>query len=1337
MFNEFTISPYPGLRSFSEEESLFFKGRDENIQEIIKLLQANKFLMVTGASGDGKSSVIFAGLVPNARAGFFKASYNRWEIAHFRPERTPIKNFAAKLSGIFNSPEETLSTELSRGYGSLVDLYKGSDLYKDESTAEWQNADEETRRTLGRSTANMLIIVDQFEEFFTNPENFRNGAPTEEAQVLVNLLLETAKISLRDDIPIYVVFTMRSDYTGQCAAFRELPEFIGFSQFFVPRLKRKELKQIIEEPAELNGNSISSRLVERILYDLSEGIDQLPVLQHVLSKVWLTAGKGSEEMDLIHYAKVGGMPADELPTDDQKDFNKWFAGLPEWKQQHYDNPGLNRILDIHADDLYESAWEYYNNQHNTLAISKQEAKFIIAMTFACLTKIDHSRAVRNRMTLQEITDIINQPKLMTPKVVGSVINIYREQGNTFVRPFIDENVEESSELKPDSVLDITHEALIRNWQRLAKWADKEYEYYDTFLDFEKQLQKWLDSNKDSGYLLPIGPLTFFENWQAECRPNKFWINRYNTESKDVEENLSHSKETLSNSKEFLKKSARRVIISKTFMKYGTMRIATAFAVVLVFLLSGFFYYDAEQKQNKAVLDNMAVKARELLPIKEVGSFAKSIYLLNLERVNQGSMIHEFDNIPGTEEKLDVSINTYIFMLIFDKNINIKEKYDVIDFFINTLVSSELSTEKTLYYYNLIINLLGYDYYLNNTAKIGSFLQEQTSKLPGLIDRLIDEEKIDDILILNKAIENYINWNSTPVAGIEHILEQLSPFEADGLETFNKFYPQKGGISIGQSGNISHNAGYHEMASLYATIGDLASVKQATDSILKYNNDVYFDVMSYNHGSNILGYFAQFDHLLQAENYLSYLSEQSGVSKRKIMNFTLDHGGGINFLYLNVLLFNDGNYNPGLSILHRRGSEFLFDLTEKIISEEENGDSENFYLALLYKQRGSYLSWQQQLTSNSIPKITIYFWYDKAVTSYASISEKFKNEEEEINYRYWNNGIRVKSFTHKYFFLYPDYFYDQWQSDKYVSTAFMEYLLEKELFNEFYKSSDELEVINDWLANYNEFYPFFNTNDARQLASFNPQILDRIDTAISSHPQADGFDYTFLHLLLTNKAFTDGDTEIAFQYYSAIDLAEISSVANRWQYLNYTFVYNQLTDIIKALALKGNHDEAMKAIESLPDYQYKAYIYSVLANYLYTHEKQTTAFIYLDSAFVNEEKLDPNELDSDLNPHMILINTLAGIGSQALDNKAKSLFVEMSPNIKDEGLGQYISGIAYEGNYYRAVEAIPENGSSTQELFYYSDILNAEANKKGDRQGWETLARNWDFFNSEYIIFQLN
>src|SRR6266850_4799323 len=98
MMEQDTICPYPGLRPFTEEESLYFKGREDQITKLTALLEEKKFLMVTGASGDGKSSLIYAGLVPQARAGFFKADYSNWYAGSFRPERSPLKNMAASLA---------------------------------------------------------------------------------------------------------------------------------------------------------------------------------------------------------------------------------------------------------------------------------------------------------------------------------------------------------------------------------------------------------------------------------------------------------------------------------------------------------------------------------------------------------------------------------------------------------------------------------------------------------------------------------------------------------------------------------------------------------------------------------------------------------------------------------------------------------------------------------------------------------------------------------------------------------------------------------------------------------------------------------------------------------------------------------------------------------------------------------------------------------------------------------------------------------------------------------------------------------------------------------------
>ena len=140
------ICPYTGLRSFTEEESVYFKGRDLQVDQITALLEQNKFLMVTGASGEGKSSLIYAGLVPNARAGFFRAKYTNWVVADFRPERNPVHNMAGALAKTFNREAATIETELRRGFSSLVDIYTNSDFFIDETDSQWQELDEPERK---------------------------------------------------------------------------------------------------------------------------------------------------------------------------------------------------------------------------------------------------------------------------------------------------------------------------------------------------------------------------------------------------------------------------------------------------------------------------------------------------------------------------------------------------------------------------------------------------------------------------------------------------------------------------------------------------------------------------------------------------------------------------------------------------------------------------------------------------------------------------------------------------------------------------------------------------------------------------------------------------------------------------------------------------------------------------------------------------------------------------------------------------------------------------------------------------------------------------------------
>jgi hypothetical protein len=81
------VCPYRGLEPFREEDAPFFCGRDDAISELVAKVQAHAFVAVVGASGSGKSSLVFAGLLPALR----KESQTRtWDVVSFRPGKSPL-----------------------------------------------------------------------------------------------------------------------------------------------------------------------------------------------------------------------------------------------------------------------------------------------------------------------------------------------------------------------------------------------------------------------------------------------------------------------------------------------------------------------------------------------------------------------------------------------------------------------------------------------------------------------------------------------------------------------------------------------------------------------------------------------------------------------------------------------------------------------------------------------------------------------------------------------------------------------------------------------------------------------------------------------------------------------------------------------------------------------------------------------------------------------------------------------------------------------------------------------------------------------------------------------
>ena len=1080
------ICPYTGLRSFSEDESLYFKGREEDIDQATLQLQKNKFLMLTGASGEGKSSLVYAGIIPNARSGFLKSKYTNWCVANFRPERTPFQNLAAALGKQLDiSNPYTVAGELNHGFSALVDLYRNSKRYIDIRSSAWLQAGEQEQRVMKREAANLIILVDQFpKSFFTNPENYHHGAPSKDANLVLNLLLETARIALDEDIPIYVVFTMRSDYIGQCAAFRGLPEYIGFSQFFVPRLNRSQLQQVIEEPATLNGNRISRRLTERLIQDLTEGVDQLPILQHALKQIWIAADHGNEELDLLHYAKAGGMPVQDLPEEQVDSFNNWFSSLPENIKACYHAPNLQNVLDTHNNKLYEQSAGYYQEKTGK-TILDADAKKIIRTTFTCLTKIDQGRAVRNRMTLQEITQILGTPEY-DYNVVGTVLNIFREPDNTFINPFISEEDPDSSKLQRDTVLDITHESLIRNWQFLGQWAKEEFDSHTVSLDFEKQLDRWTNSGRSDNFLLSIGPLTYFENWYNKAKPNSWWIARYLPEDASVESRLGNANEILANSRDFLKKSSQKHVITRTIMRYVAQKGIGNGVVDNRFnsLSTSFVIRDHFQKQNSYVLGVIHQKSLALANNPTVDIYNKVLLLSEELKLGSTTADEIMISVHDPVQKITV-MNALAANLIFQGRTQpekeIRRSLFLTDSMLRAFPIPENNPGKIAAVFNemnLFKVALEMAYFYHPDSLLYSWKKRNADQQAQWTLKILQDQPVGftDMLNFNLALENAINYHSYTNKDLKYITDLLSPFE-NGLKSpwLQSNYDKgklmvRGAMDMGYGFNF--NGLYQELAYLYAADGNNQKTLQCMDSLLAYSQNNFQG--DYATGGDNAANIAAVYFLYGKQGLVNeFIKKYSAIKKIPAAEFYERMVGRMLHNYEaagNLRLQPWMSMSQNINLFFIRPEilqEVLAKYRETIETGSNGPDQRNFQLAITYKEEGllmailNYYKDQGRGYNDSS--------FDKAVSLYQGVSPGYLDEMMPI---VDISGAENALMARKMYFIYPDFKMPFHPAQPrgyfhfYFTDVFMDYILRHDLMSRFYSGPGDLKAVNLWMSSYN-------------------------------------------------------------------------------------------------------------------------------------------------------------------------------------------------------------------------------------------------------------------------------
>jgi hypothetical protein len=1343
MFEEYQICPYTGLRSFTEEESLYFKGREEHIEQATEQLQRNKFLMLTGASGDGKSSLVYAGIVPNARAGFLKSKYTQWGVADFRPERTPFKNLCravAKQLDIANP--QTVESELQHGFSALVDLYKNSKCFVDVDSVSWKQADDAQRAVLKRSAANLIIIVDQFEEFFTNPENYHHGVPSRDSNLVLNVLLETARIALEEDLPIYIVFTMRSDYIGQCAAFRSLPEYIGFSQFFVPRLNRSQLQQVIEEPASLSGNRISRRLTERLIHDIAEGVDQLPILQHALNQIWHAANQGKDEMDLIHYAMVGGMSSTELPDDQVGKFTQWFSKQPDKIKQFYLEANLQNVLDTHANKLYESAAESYRSKTGK-ALSDEAAKGIIKTAFTCLTKIDQSRAVRNRMTLQEIVNILGKPEF-DAAVVGSVLNVFREPGNTFIRPFINESPE-SFELRGDQVLDITHESLIRNWEYLEEWAKEEFDNYSVSLDFEQQLSRWVKSGKSNGFLLSIGQLTYFENWYNRVNPNSYWIARYLPEDIVQEKKLKRSKVILANAQEFLKRSARKHTVTRTIMRYGPKRIAAVLGILAILMLSSFAVRNYFRQQNEYVLEVMKKQTFELANVKKM-SLEFAIPVIAEQLILGNVTIPEaVDAIQDPQQKIRVSTGIAAQLVLQGKNEPKKEILQSLSLADSLLEvdrpkdnSNELSENLKLISDYRVTAGIAYLYSGDKTIELLVKNNARRSARWAMHVFQNQPEDFDDIQFLSLALENGINHKIYTEEEIAQLLKIISPFENANPSTWVKenFHRDKilarGGFTYG----LRFNGLYQDLAYLYAATGNADAALKCVDTLLHYKENFYLnDYGSYvENASNIAMVFHTYGKNSVLDDFVSGYCSRKGTNpvdfyyrlvSWALMDYEVSNntnfytgGGGQEFNNLNVRLSTD------------EALSFFYQKLKSEILKIKDADERNFNLAVVYKNEGIVNSYRREIRGEEAGE-EVYDNYKKAIAFYQLVSKYYLEKITRVT----GVGADVLDVPAKFIFLFPDYrvafhpFEPRTLVYFYYSGSFIKYALEHQVFDELYRTDDELKFFELWLLDY---HMNMSSRDFTMKDPIHQKTLAMLASKMEERNASKVIDINILYMHLGQNAFAVQDSVKGIMYWKKV---QPEKLLNAFRYSNFNFVNSYSFELtgkaVAYLSTFGQFEQAYQLINVFKKDVNRSSLYAYASQQVSLNKQSPgVATRLLDSAKAEMNRIE-NPADFQPNRHQVAMALMYLNPKKNSDEAYRTIKNSFA---KFEAVFRFSRAHAFHGNLYEAQQQIPMLVSSADLSGFLQvtmDGLNLASPQKPE---WKKFKENEFIFARRFLPY---
>jgi WD40 repeat protein len=311
-----SVCPYRGMEPFREEDAAFFCGRDAAVRDLVETVRQHSFVAVVGRSGSGKSSLVYAGLMPALRQ---QRATVAWDVVSLRPGMRPLHALAAA----FNEPPAGAGTFSTQDWldREATALRTGTpDKLAAAIAARLDDASECPDR--------LLLYIDQWEELYAMaPGELASEVHRQHAidvdRFIALLLAATDDPRARTS----VVLTIRADFYGPLIRHPVVSTKLPTQQLNIGPLTTDDIRAAITVPARKVGLVFDPpALVEQIQDDVGTDEGRLPLLQYALKETW--NNRNGTRLTAEAYASSG-----RVSGAIQKSAERTFAALTAPEQE--------------------------------------------------------------------------------------------------------------------------------------------------------------------------------------------------------------------------------------------------------------------------------------------------------------------------------------------------------------------------------------------------------------------------------------------------------------------------------------------------------------------------------------------------------------------------------------------------------------------------------------------------------------------------------------------------------------------------------------------------------------------------------------------------------------------------------------------------------------------------------------------------------------------------------------------------------------------------------------------------------------------------------------------